>query len=176
MTQQWHNVANKPYLLIFNGPQAGNTVELDCDHLKDEPLILGRGGAKAKVRVGYVLQDPGNRASSVHAAISYREDDQCFLVTDQGSSNGTRLNGQFIGGTTPLFGGDTLTIGTLEIMLMLPDPEGETGYSQSIPRKRGGLSWELLEDGEPGVARLEVVENQLRNPQGQPEPPRVNSF
>lgn len=176
MAQQWHNVASNPYLLILNGPQAGNTVELDCERLKEEPLILGRGGAKARVRVGYILQDPGQRVSSVHAAISWREDDHCLLITDQGSSNGTRLNGQFIGGTTPLFGGDTLTIGTIELLIMLPDPQGETGYAQSIPRKRGGLSWDLLDDGEPGVARLEVTENQLRNPQGQPEPPRVGAF
>jgi putative peptide zinc metalloprotease protein len=137
---------------------------------------MGRGGAKARVPVNVVLQDPANRVSSVHAAISYREEDNVLILTDQGSSNGTRLNAQFIGGATPLFPGDTLNLGSLDLLLMLPDPEGETGYFQTIPRKRGGLVWELLEDGEPGIARLEVVDNQLRNQQGQPEPPRKGAF
>ncbi len=167
---------DKPYLLILNGSQAETTLVLDNERLKERPLIMGRGGSKAKMPVDFVLQDPSNRASAVHASISWREDDAVFLLTDLGSSNGTRLNEHFIAGPTPLFPGDLITCGTLEMLLMLPDSAGETGYAHPIQRKRGKPRWELLEDGEPGIARLEVIENTLRGSQGQSKPPRIGSF
>ncbi|MEI6042931.1 MAG: cyclic nucleotide-binding domain-containing protein [Chloroflexota bacterium] len=169
-------MANEPYFLIAKGPQAGTMLPLDYERLKEQRLILGRGGAKAKIAVDFILQDPGNRASAVHASLSWREDDSLLIVTDLGSANGTKVNERFIAGPTPLFPGDTLSCGTIDMLLMLPPLENERGYAQSILRKRGGLHWGLLEDGEPGIARLEVVENELRNPQDLPEPPRVGSF
>ena len=168
------DTASNSYLLITNGPQLGTELALNCEALKDIPLILGRGGPKAKVPVSFILQDPSNRVSAVHATISWREDDKLFVVTDKGSSNGTKVNDQFIAGPTPLLPGDRLSCGTVDMVLMLPATA--EGMALPVQRKRGGLRWELLEDGEPGIARLEVTENELKTEKGQPESPRVGSF
>ncbi len=93
-------------LVIQNGPDAGREVEVD----PSSPVSFGRG-RDASV----TLNDP--RVSKVHCQVSF--DGQGFAVADQGSSNGTWVNGERVT-TSPLRPGDLLQIGTTDIQVRGP--------------------------------------------------------
>lgn len=87
-------------LTVTQGPDAGQSYALGIQ------CRVGRG-ADNEIR----LSDP--QASRQHALIQRQRDG--YVITDQGSGNGTYVNGQLIGKPTPLAPGDTITIGNTQM-------------------------------------------------------------
>jgi CRP-like cAMP-binding protein/pSer/pThr/pTyr-binding forkhead associated (FHA) protein len=142
-----------PHLLISKGPQRGKIIPLDSARLQEKPLVLGRLKGEAEV----ILQTYQNKVSRKHAQILYRAEDELFLVQDVGSSNGTLLNGDFIAIATPLFPGDTITCGDVELVFVVPIEHS----GLPLARLPGQTGRECIEDTLPGVARLEVVSTEV---------------
>ena len=69
-----------------------------------EPLTLGRGNVELKLEDGF--------ASSRHAQITRQG--RVVVIEDLGSTNGTYLNGEVLGGPQPLHDGDHIRIGDSE--------------------------------------------------------------
>ncbi len=132
-----------PHLLVTQGPQQGLSINLDFKRMAVQPLVLGRSLAEADV----VLQSAVNRISRKHARLSYRPDEGMVVLSDAGSANGTWLNGERIVGSTPLFPGDTLACGDVQLVFVVPN-------TPPPPPQR------YLEDLQPGVARLEVLSSE----------------
>ncbi|MFA9446628.1 FHA domain-containing protein [Egicoccus sp. AB-alg6-2] len=111
---------------------------------------------------GYVLPDP--RISRVHAEI--RKDGNVLIVTDLGSSSGTKVNNEAITGPTVVRHGDRLSFGPLTATLedpaaaMQPEdatmvfemPKVETGPHLS-PRQQ-----QVLEGMAEGMTNSEIGE------------------
>ncbi len=137
---------SKPHLLITKGPQQGKTILLDLEHL---PLVLGRLAGEVDV----VLQTSENKVSRKHIRLKYRPEDENYLVEDIGSSNGTLLNGEYLAVETPLFPGDTIACGDVELVFYR-----DTGQ-KSVPLAflPGQTERVYLEDSLEGVARLEIL-------------------
>jgi S1-C subfamily serine protease len=80
-----------------------------------------------------VLDDP--LVSREHAALTVSGDD--VELTDLGSSNGTRLNGRMVHGSTPVTTGDVIEIGDSEITAQkagsAPGTVVRSGYAASRP-------------------------------------------
>ncbi len=87
-------------LTIAQGPDAGQSYALGVQ------ARLGRGPDN-EIRIS----DP--QASRFHAIVQRQRDN--YVLTDQGSGNGTFVNGQLISKPTPLSPGDTITIGNTQI-------------------------------------------------------------
>lgn len=88
---------------------------------------------------------------SRHHARVWPEPDGGFLIEDQGSANGTFVNGERIAGQHPLRGGDELRIGATFIDVVTSAPEG-SAPSADEQSKRLGLRLELdLEAGEMSI-------------------------
>src|SRR5205085_6418832 len=85
-----------PKLVITAGPRAGNDVEL----IQDESTI-GRGGDN-------VVVIPDISVSRHHAVV--RREPTGYVVLDQGSGNGTRVNGMVVG-RHELQSGDIIDLG-----------------------------------------------------------------
>ncbi len=138
-----------PHLLITKGPQRDKAIALDLVRLTEKPLVLGRLAGEADV----VLQTYQSKVSRKHISLSYRPDEAQLVVTDLGSANGTTLNGEYLAAPAPLFGGDTIGCGDVELVYIEPTLEAGLplvllpGQSQRV----------YLEDSVPGVARLEVI-------------------
>ncbi|HEX2909300.1 MAG TPA: FHA domain-containing protein [Chloroflexia bacterium] len=152
-TGEEKSVSLIPYLMIIKGPQRGTTIPLDLDYLAEKPLVLGRLAGEADV----VLQTYQNRVSRKHAVIYLRKEDELVVVADAGSSNGTLLNGQYIACPAPLFPGDTITCGDVDLVLVIPIE----GMGLPLGYLPGQTGRQYLEDSEPGVARLEVVSSRV---------------
>jgi len=90
-------------LIIQSGPDAGHEVVVD----PSRPVMIGRAR-----EVGLPLNDP--RISKSHCLVAH--DGQGFTVTDQGSSNGTWVNGVRVA-KGPIRPGDILQIGTTDIQV-----------------------------------------------------------
>jgi pSer/pThr/pTyr-binding forkhead associated (FHA) protein len=105
-----------PTLSFDEGMLAGLRVRLDHD-----VATAGRHEDN-----GYVLADP--RISRVHAEL--RKEGNAVIVTDLGSSSGTMVNGERIGGPTAVRHGDTISFGPLTASLEDPaaaaEPEDST--------------------------------------------------
>ena len=95
-----------PTLCFNEGPLAGLRIRLDQD-----VATVGRHEDN-----GYVLADP--RISRVHAEL--RKDGNVVIVTDLGSSSGTMVNGEQIGGPTVVRHGETISFGQLTASLQDP--------------------------------------------------------
>lgn len=133
-----------PTLTFRNGPLSGKSVQLD----RDEGTI-GRREDNT-----YVLTDP--RVSRVHASL--RKEAGAVILTDLGSSAGTRVNGEDITGPRVLRHGDRIAFGPIEAVfedpamaaqpedttLVLEVPKVETGPHLS-PRQQQVL--ELMAQG-----------------------------
>jgi serine/threonine protein kinase len=91
-------------LVICNGPEKGRTVELPAG----KTLILGRG-EDCDVQ----LADP--RASRVHCKLQIADDG--VVLTDAGSTWGTRLNGAPVKDQQRLKAGDVIELGETQIRL-----------------------------------------------------------
>ncbi|HEX5504947.1 MAG TPA: FHA domain-containing protein, partial [Thermomicrobiales bacterium] len=87
-----------PRLVVENGPGAGREYPLDR-----ASLVIGRHEAS-----DIVLED--TQASRQHARFTVR--DGQVTVTDLGSANGTRVNGQPAAGSQALRPGDEVQVGT----------------------------------------------------------------
>jgi hypothetical protein len=87
-------------LTVVHGPDAGQSYALGVQ------ARIGRNPDN-EVRLG----DP--QASRYHALIQRQQD--TYVVIDQGSGNGTYVNGQLISKPTPLALGDVITIGNTQI-------------------------------------------------------------
>ncbi|HET8632169.1 MAG TPA: FHA domain-containing protein, partial [Thermomicrobiales bacterium] len=87
-----------PRLIVENGPNTGREYPLDR-----ASLTVGRHEAG-----DIVLED--TQASRQHARFTVR--DGQVTVTDLGSANGTRVNGQPVAGSRLLSAGDEIQIGT----------------------------------------------------------------
>lgn len=94
-------MGNEPRLIVERAP--GHTPGMEYDLL--EGAVLGRGD-KAEIR----LEDPF--ASSRHAQITRQGG--VMVLEDLGSTNGTYLNEEVLGGPTPLHPGDRVRIGDSE--------------------------------------------------------------
>jgi len=139
-----------PHLLITKGPQWSTCIPLDSLRLKELPLVLGR---EAEV----ILQTLNKKVSRKHAQVTYRPEDDLYLVQDIGSANGTLLNGDYIAIATPLFPGDTITCGDVEMVFVVPI------YKMGLPLVwlPGQTGREIIEDTLPGIARLEIVSTEV---------------
>lgn len=93
-----------PHLAVVAPPEAGGAnYALDA-----EELTIGRADGCA-----VALDD--NFVSQVHARL-FRRDDR-WLVEDLGSTNGTWLNGDRVGGPRPLTTGDRIQVGGIVLEL-----------------------------------------------------------
>lgn len=75
--------------------------------------VIGRDSSKCDI---YIKND--NNISGVHLLILYREAEGVFWATDQDSSNGTYINGQFKGERTQLNSGDVIELGDSKFLFI----------------------------------------------------------
>ncbi len=94
-------LGNEPRLIVERAP--GHTAGMEYD--LDQGAVLGRG-EQAEIR----LEDPF--ASSRHARVVRQGG--VMVIEDLGSTNGTYLNEEVLGGPTPLHPGDRVRIGDSE--------------------------------------------------------------
>jgi hypothetical protein len=94
-------LGNEPRLIVERAPGHNAGMEYDLE----DGAVLGRG-EQAEIR----LEDPF--ASSRHAQITRQGG--VMVLEDLGSTNGTYLNEEVLGGPTPLHPGDRVRIGDSE--------------------------------------------------------------
>lgn len=113
MTSGW-------WLTIANGPNAGQSFSLG------DRVRLGRA-------VGNDIRLADSRVSRHHAVLERLG--QEYLITDQGSSNGTYVNGMRIRQPILLHSGDTITIGDTQFTVLgeIPSPPIGTGETIICP-------------------------------------------
>ncbi len=99
----------RPKLVITTGPQEGTEIPLVTDS-----LTLGRATVNATWDIG--LQDKA--VSRPHAKIERKEDNR-WILTDLGSSNGTLLNNQLVTQPSDLQDGAVMLIGQTTILFRL---------------------------------------------------------
>ncbi len=143
-----------PFLQVIRGPQLNLKIDLNFKGLADRPLVLGR----LTGQVDLVLQSYQGLISRRHVLIYFRPEDQMLVAEDAGSSNGTRLNGAFLAGPSPLMPGDHLQVGDVEIAFLF------SGMPLPLALPLAGPGSQIYpEDALPGIARLEVVSSLLTN-------------
>ncbi|NWJ48212.1 MAG: FHA domain-containing protein [Chloroflexi bacterium] len=140
-----------PHLRILNGPQQGTCIPLDFNALAITPFVIGRAPDS-----NFLLQDPTNRVSRHHSEFAWRKEDEVLTLRDT-SSNGTYLNGQQIGSLMPLFPGDIIGCGSIQLLFFVPVDGIKTLLAQLPDEKH------MPEDTWPGVARLDVLVSDARN-------------
>jgi pSer/pThr/pTyr-binding forkhead associated (FHA) protein len=142
--QKAQKIVPVPTLSFTDGAHAGRRIRLDKD-----VATLGRRDDN-----GYVVVDP--RVSRVHAEL--RKEGNVVIVTDLGSSSGTKINGEEVSGAAVARHGDRISFGPLTAVLedpaaaMQPEdatmvfevPKVETGPHLS-PRQQQVL--ELMAEG-----------------------------
>ena len=117
--------------------------EFDADRAQ---ILLGRRG-------GVDVLLPDARVSLVHARIERRKG--AYYLVDDGSTNGTRLNGTVVatGMRQPLREGDRITIGEYALMVSIPSSHlGEARPESSLSMARGMVR-DLLERLGPGESQ-----------------------
>ncbi len=116
-----------PTLTFRNGPLSGKSVQLDRDE----------GSIGRREDNTYVLTDP--RVSRVHASL--RKEAGAVILTDLGSSAGTRVNGEDVTGPRVLRHGDRIAFGPIEAVFedpaMAAQPE-ETTIVLEVPKVETG--------------------------------------
>ena len=95
--QKAAKVVPVPTLQFSDGPLAGATLRIESDR-----VLIGR-----RQDNDLVISDP--HVSRVHAEL--RRDDQLLLLTDLGSTSGTRINDEEVVGTAVIRHGDTIEFG-----------------------------------------------------------------
>ncbi|HEX2915078.1 MAG TPA: NHLP bacteriocin export ABC transporter permease/ATPase subunit [Chloroflexia bacterium] len=122
-----------PSLLITSGPEQGRQIKLDFAQLAAKPLLVGRQSADCDV----VLQTASNQVSRRHFMLSYRSAERLVIISDAGSANGTLLNRAFLAGPAPLYPGDVIGCGDVELVFVVPG----FALSGQSPEKKlpGGL-------------------------------------
>ncbi len=117
--------------------------EFDADRAQ---ILLGRRG-------GVDVLLPDARVSLVHARIERRKG--AYYLVDDGSTNGTRLNGTVVatGMRQPLREGDRITIGEYALSVSIPSSHiGEARPESSLSMARGMVR-DLLERLGPGESQ-----------------------
>ena len=104
-------------LTIANGPNAGQSFPLG------DRVRLGR-------EAGNEIRLADRRVSRHHAIL--KRVGPGYLITDQGSSNGTYVNGVRISQPTPLHSGDTITIGDTQFTVLGEAELPLTGTKETI--------------------------------------------
>lgn len=141
-------------LTFQNGPIAGTELELD------RQLLVGRGPL-----VDLSLDEP--TVSRRHALL-YRVS-QDWLVEDQRSGNGTRINGKRLREPTPLADGDVLRFGAVKALFESPpDPITASYRSLTISEEHAlpSVVMTMAADSTAGIhvaatERLKVLEGRL---------------
>jgi pSer/pThr/pTyr-binding forkhead associated (FHA) protein len=116
--------------------------EFDSDRAQ---ILLGRRG-------GVDVLLPDARVSLVHARIERRKG--AYFLIDDGSTNGTRLNGAPVatGVRQQLRQGDRITIGDYALAVALPSAAGDARPESSLSMARGMVR-DLLERLGPGESQ-----------------------
>lgn len=104
------------------------------------------GGLTIGRRDGNNVVIPDQRVSGQHARLEVR--DGALYVTDLGSSNGTRVNGQPVTGSQPIRAGDVVQIGETEFRVEGP-PAG--GAENTMIAGAGAMGGETIVGGGPPV-------------------------
>ncbi len=117
--------------------------EFDNDRAQ---ILLGRRG-------GVDVLLPDARVSLVHARIERRKGS--YYLVDDGSTNGTRLNGAPVatGVRNPLSEGDRITIGDYALMVAIPRSATDSGRPESSLSMARGMVRDLLERLGPGESQ-----------------------
>ncbi len=124
-------------LIVLNGPSAGQTRYLS----PDSPVTIGRHPSRE-------LQVDDDRASRLHARISYKAD--CWHIEDCGSRNGTYVNSQPVQQAV-LEPGDLIRIGERLILFAVRTQEGSSVWDR--PSKLRATT--IYEQADPSqVSRL----------------------
>jgi pSer/pThr/pTyr-binding forkhead associated (FHA) protein len=130
-------------------PSRSFRYEFDGDRAQ---ILLGRRG-------GVDVLLPQAKVSLVHARIERRGEG--YFIVDDGSTNGTRLNGSPLGGGLPaaLRDGDRIAIGDFALSVALTDalPDGSAESAASVARR---MVREVLERLGPGetLPSLQVID------------------
>jgi hypothetical protein len=107
-------------LQVVAGNAAGSNIALDNE------LVIGR----STPGLGSLGGD--SEISRVHARI-YHDPSGQLMVEDLGSTNGTFVNGNRIGGATPLRSGDQVRVGQTTMSVAGGAAEGATTVGQVVP-------------------------------------------
>ncbi len=143
-TQKASKVVPLPTLSARGGEHSGTVFRL-----REEAGTIGRREDNA-----YVVSDP--RISRVHASV--RKEGGAYILTDLGSSGGTKINGETANGPSVLHHGDVVSLGPVEFVfedpssmvqsddetMVLEVPEVHSGPSLS-PRQQQVI--ELMAEG-----------------------------
>ena len=137
-------------------------------------LTLPDGDVRAQVigdhtRIGRAanseLEVPDQSASRRHALIQ-RQSDGEYVLTDLGSANGTKLNGEFVGLPVVLRDGDRIGIAGFEMVYSGPEadadtvPSGDTLFTtaeSTVNEERGHRRHNRVQIVGSGPAMLEVL-------------------
>jgi DNA-binding CsgD family transcriptional regulator len=150
--QKARKVAPTPTLTARGGTLAGTVIRLQM-----EEGTVGRRDDNT-----YVIADP--RISRLHAAL--KREGTSYIVTDLGSSGGTKVNGEEIHGPHVLYHGDSVSFGPVEFVfedpaamihddemtMVLEVPDSPLGPSLS-PRQQ-----QVLERMAEGMTNKEIGE------------------
>lgn len=117
--------------------------EFDDDRAQ---ILLGRRG-------GVDVLLPDGRVSLVHARIERRKGS--YFLVDDGSTNGTRLNGAplAVGVRNPLHEGDRITIGHYALLIAIPRSAIDSARPESSLSMARGMVRDLLERLGPGESQ-----------------------
>ena len=110
-------------IIVREGADAGRVIEVDRE------LTVGRIEGN-----DVVVVDP--RVSSRHATLKPSENG--IELTDNGSTNGTFVNGQRLSGSVLLTGGEEVRIGST---VMVAEGEGRLRIPSPAPRRRSARRW-----------------------------------
>jgi len=134
-----------PVLIVLRGAQIGRRYLLN-----ERMLVLGRVSGKAGITI------PGDpEISGTHCRIELDPVRDCHVVTDLGSTNGTRVNGVVVAGPTELGDGDKILIGQTILKFSFHDVvEGE--FHQELDRM-------MNIDDLTGLVVLRVFEERFRH-------------
>jgi NHLM bacteriocin system ABC transporter ATP-binding protein len=136
-------ISNSIILKQLNG---NLQIELNPVQLLNRPLVIGRRAEICDVTL------PLESVSRRHAAFSYRESDNTITVRDEGSFNGTLVNGEQISTAVPLLPGDLITLGEAQFVFSVP--------GNPPPLKTAD---EQAEDKFPGIAKLQIIETPVHS-------------
>lgn len=119
-------VAQEAYLKDTHGYTSQASYQLG-----NKPAMLGRAAGTDTEHMDYIVI-PQTTIGRRHALIEYKE--HAYWITDQGSINGTFVNGQPISGATRLKHGDCIKLHKYEFDFEMPDMEaaGMTVISHTV--------------------------------------------
>lgn len=94
--------------------------------LAGEVTTLGRSSANDLVL-------PGDQVSRLHALL--RRVGESYILTDRGSTNGVRVNGEALAGERRLTAGDTVEIGENTLVFEVPDEDTLQFHTMALSRE-----------------------------------------